>query len=320
MRDTLHVIAVILFAGFFLVDLGRAESADTDISVMTFNVLHGGTRRGQPLPQTAKVIGDAKADVVGLQEIGKNAEKLADLLGWNHVSHGGAAILTRFEIVEGFKSGIRIKLDSDQEVCVFNVHLSPAPYQPYQLLEIPYGNAPFIETEEEAIASARTTRGKQIESLLKEIKLIEDAGLPVFVTGDFNEPSHLDWTEAAAKSGRHPIKVSYPGSMMMVEAGFSDAWRVVYPDEMKKPGFTWTPLTKEDDPKDHHDRIDFVYSKGENVEVKGARVVGEDDENADIVVSPYPSDHRAVVASFVIRKRGAAEAEAEMPKGEKSDS
>ena len=31
-----------------------------------------------------------------------------------------------------------------------------------------------------------------------------------------------------------------------------------------------------------------------------AKIVGENKENADIVVSPYPSDHRAVVATFTL--------------------
>jgi len=34
--------------------------------------------------------------------------------------------------------------------------------------------------------------------------------------------------------------------------------------------------------------------------VKDVKILGENEENADIVVSPYPSDHRAVVASFKI--------------------
>jgi exodeoxyribonuclease-3 len=281
----------------------RAQADGTSVRIMTFNTLHGGTQRGQPLSQTAKVIQEAKAGIVGLQEIGKNADGLAELLGWNHVSDGWSAILTRHEIVGRYKGGIRVKLDSGREVCIFNVHLRPAPYQPYQLLGIPYGNAPFIKTEQEAIASAQEARGAQIAELLGQIRALPDQDAPVFVTGDFNEPSHLDWTEAAAESGRHPLKVAYPGSLAMEKAGFSDAWRVAYPDEMKLPGFTWTPLTKADDPKDHHDRIDFVYFGNKDIELNDVKIVGEDKGNADIVVSPYPSDHRAVVASFTLSKQ-----------------
>ena len=54
------------------------------------------------------------------------------------------------------------------------------------------------------------------------------------------------------------------------------------------------------DPTTHHYRIDFVYFKGEGVEVIDTKIVGESKENADIVVAPYPSDHRAVVASFTL--------------------
>jgi len=271
---------------------------------MTFNILHGGTQRGQPLSQSVKVIQEADADVVGLQEVDKSAEKLAELLGWNMMRQGrNSAILTRYENVEPWEEGVRIKLDSGQEIYVFNTHLPHAPYQPYQLLRIPYFNAPFIETGREVIASANKARGEQIATLLKQIRTLPDKGATVFVTGDFNEPSHLDWTDAAARSGRHPIAVAYPGSVAMAKAGFIDAWRAAYPDEIRKPGFSWTPMTKADDPKDHHDRIDFVYFRGEGTELNNVKIVGENEENADIVVSPYPSDHRAVVASFILPAR-----------------
>ncbi len=278
----------------------EAPAKATTLKVMTFNVRDGGTKLGQPLTQTAKVIELAQADVVGLQEIGKNAEELAGLLKWNHVSHGWSAILTRHKIVERLDHGALIELDSGERAYVFNLHLNPAPYQPYQLLRIRYRRSPFIETEEQAIASAKKARGEQLATLLRQIEALPDKKLPVFVVGDFNEPSHLDWTEKAAQSGRHPIKVRFPASVAMAEAGFADAWRTRYPDEMEKPGFTWTPLTKADDPKDHHDRIDFVYCKGKAVHLNDVKVVGENPQNADIVISPYPSDHRAVVASFTL--------------------
>ena len=118
------------------------------------------------------------------------------------------------------------------------------------------------------------------------------------MVGDFNEPSHLDWTEAAAKAGRHPIKVAYPTSTEMAKAGFSDSYRTIYPDEMTNPGITWSPAYKVGDPRTHHDRIDFVYFKGKGLEVKEVKILGENEENADLVVSPYPSDHRAVVGTF----------------------
>jgi len=216
--------------------------------------------------------------------------------------------MTRLEIVERLDGGIKVKLPSGQHAYLFSLHLASNPYQPYQLLSIrpkwhKHRDTPFIKTEAEAIAAANEARGGDIAALLKQIRSLSDKAAPVFVVGDFNEPSHLDWTQAAATSGRHPIKVKYPTSVAMTKAGFADAWRSVYPDEMKNPGFTWSPMYKTDDPTTHHDRIDFVYFKGNGVNVSDAKIVGENKENADIVVAPYPSDHRAVVATFTLPKQ-----------------
>ena len=122
------------------------------------------------------------------------------------------------------------------------------------------------------------------------------------MVGDFNEPSHLDWTERAASAARHPIKVEYPNSLAMIKAGFTDAYRTIYPDEMKHPGYTWSSFYKFDDPTTHHDRIDFVYFKGKGIKLNEVKIVGENQKDADIVISPYPSDHRAVVADFRLTK------------------
>ena len=272
---------------------------DSTIRIMTFNIWRNGKAGKQPLSQTAKVIQMANADIVGLQEANAATVKtLADMLGqgWHH----SGSILSRFRIVEKRGKGIKVRLDSGHEAFIFNNHFAHAPYQPYQLLGIPYGRGKFIKTEKEAIAEANKARGHQVDALLKEINAIPDKELPVFVTGDFNEPSHQDWTEKAAATGRHPAKVSFPATRSLTEAGLVDAYRAVHQDEVKTPGYTWTPTTRITDPKDHHDRIDFVFFRGKTVKVKSAQIVGESRNNADIVVTPYPSDHRAVVSRFTI--------------------
>ena len=291
----------------------HAETEEKSLRVMSYNIHRGGVvLLKQPLSQTAKVIRLAKADIVGIQETrsprGDTLKDLAKLLGWNHDMGKGSNILTRYEIVESVYSGVKVKLDSGRHAYVFNVHLSSHPYQPYQLLEIRpkwhkhTNNITFIKTETEAIEWAKKARGAEIAKVLRQVKSIPDKGAPVFVVGDFNEPSHLDWTDAAAKVGRHPIKVAYPTSTELAKAGFADAYRTIYPDEMKNPGLTWSPKYKIDDPTTHPDRIDFVYFKGKGLEVNEVKIVGENKENADIVVAPYPSDHRAVVADFKLTK------------------
>lgn len=281
------------------------------VKVMTYNIYRGGEMHGQPLSQTAKVIQEAKADIVGIQEPrspkGFTTEKLANLLGWSHSANiREGIILTRYEIIENLNGGVKVKLDSGQEAYVFSLHLPSHPYQPYQLLGIRpkwhkhTNDIVFIKTEAEAIQWAEKARGAAIAALLEQINSLPDKDAPVFVVGDFNEPSHLDWTERAAKAGRHPIKVEYPTSLAMAQSGFRDSYRMIYSDEMKKPGLTWSPKYAADDPTTHHNRIDFVYYKGKGLAVTDAEIVGENEENADIVVAPYPSDHRAVVATFTL--------------------
>ena len=312
------LIRTVFFLILFLASSFLGQAEESTLRVMSYNIHRGGVvLLKQPLSQTAKVIQVAKADIVGIQETrsprGDTLEDLAKLLGWNHDI--GSCIVTRYEIVEHFKGGkdykggIKVKLASDKNAYIFNLHLPSHPYQPYQLLGIRpkwhkhTNNITFIKTEAETIEWAKKARGAEIGKLLRQVKSIPDKEVPVFVVGDFNEPSHLDWTEAAAKAGRHPIKVAYPTSSSMLEAGFTDSYRTLYPDEMKNPGITWSPAYKVGDPRTHHDRIDFVYFKGKGLEVKEVKILGENEKNADLVVSPYPSDHRAVVATFTLAKK-----------------
>jgi len=312
MKKTIHMMSAIGMLSAVGTALGTPLHAQTEkscVKVMSYNVYRGGTKRGQPLSQTLKVIQEAKADIVGGQEIGASIEKLAQLLGWNHY----ADILTRYEIVEEKRNGIKVKLPSGRHAYIFNLHLPSNPYQPYQLMGIrpkfkKHRDTPFIKTEAEAVEGAKKARthGTTLRRLFHMMRGI-DKNVPVFVVGDFNEPSHLDWTDAAARSGRHPIKVEFPTSKAFAKAGFTDAYRIIYPDEMAKPGFTWSPAYKADDPRSHRDRIDFVYFRGNGLKVTDAKIVGENEENADIVVAPYPSDHRAVVATFTLPNQPKAE-------------
>lgn len=293
------------WAGLESTALGTDSEPET-LRVMTFNLWHGGDAGGQPLEQTAAVIEACKADVVGLQETAgnapegqprpDNAAKLAKLLGWNYFDQGGrTGIISRFKIVSATerKWGAKLVTPTGREFYLFNVHFSASPYQPYQLLRIPYHDTPFLNTEEEAIQAARDARGSEAERMLSEAKAVLAENVPLFVTGDFNEPCVLDWTPEAFAAELCPLPVQWPATKAVIELGLFDAYRTVHPDPVKKPGYTWTPITKLSDPSDRHDRIDFVFGGGP-IRVKSAQIAGESKEFADIVVRPYPSDHRAV--------------------------
>ena len=297
-----------LCAIFLNLSLVFGVFADTTLRIMIFNVWRGGSAGHQPLSQTVKVIRESKADVVGMQEsyAGKvdSAAKVAESMGWHHFRQGGkgesTSVISRFPIVGHTpqKYGVTIEISKEISVKLFNVHFKPAPYQPYQLKGIPYGNAPFISTAKEAREWASKARGSQVDNLLSELNPAIAQGGPVFLTGDFNEPSFQDWTEKARTANMVPVSVKYPATSLVVDAGMVDSFRVVYADEVKFRGYTWTNRTSPTDPKDFHDRIDYVFAYG--TKVIGSKVVGENEKNAEIVVTPWPSDHRAVVSEFTI--------------------
>ena len=146
-------------------------------------------------------------------------------------------------------------------------------------------------------------------------------GIPVIVTGDFNEPSHLDWTENYAghgadrwvgNPGANPLKfrIKWRGSQLLHQVGLGDAYRSRHPDEVAKPGNTWTPTYPPNTagrrpPGDQiDDRIDRLYYAQNKILVRDAAVIGEDDHHSDVVYDGrWPSDHRAVVAEFEISDR-----------------
>lgn len=294
--------------------VGAAEDGPAPtIRIMSFNMWLGGVAGGQSLEQSATLVRASKADIVGLQEIeaksgeGKpgidNGARLAELLGWHFLDQGGrTAVISRFPITASTpnKWGVQVALPGGKNLYLFNAHFPASPYQPYQLLKIPYGKGRFIETAEQAILEADEARGAPLRRMLSELRSI-DSEIPLFVTGDFNEPSHLDWTPAAAAEGACPLAVAWPTTSAVCDAGFLDSYRQVHPDPLKRNAFTWTPSTPPDDPKDRHDRIDFVFHSPHST-AKSAKIVGESTANADIVIDPYPSDHRAVVVEFQLAK------------------
>ena len=182
---------------------------------------------------------------------------------------------------------------------LFNIHHDDEPCQPYQLLGIEYGPAPFVKTAGEAVMWADKTRGPAMDLLAQDMAAAAGAAAgaaAVFVTGDFDEPSMHDWTDAAVAAGHQPLAVVWPTTKRLVDAGFIDTYCAIWPDPVAKPACTWTSQGDEAATDDHHDRIDFVFAKGARLVVTDAGIVGEAGLRADIAADPWPSDHRATVA------------------------
>lgn len=300
-----------------LLSSANGLAGELQLTLLTFNAEGGGLNAGKPIDETVAVLRAADADVVGLQEmralsptcwrdhcppVGPSvAAPLGDAMGmhlyeqsYNPRVTWANAVLSRFPLVKGTPNDTGVIIDVDgRRVAVFNIHPDDYPYQPFQLLGIPYDGQPRLETPDQAVLAAEETRGEALRLLLEDLASASDTDAQV-IFGDFNEPSHLDWTERAAAAGIHPMAVPFPLSRALEAQGFIDALRAVYPDELAKPAYTWTPNSPADDPTVHHDRIDFILVRGRGLTVESVAVVGEKSPEADLVVTPWPSDHRAV--------------------------
>ena len=276
------------------------------LTVMTYNVLYATHDTS-----TIRAIEAADPDLVGLQEISEpRLRYIARELGYYFHHHGAheasgkndTGILSRYPIAQATRYGATIYLTVDDPIHIANVHLAPYPYEPYQLRDDEI-------TPGEAVAQARYTRYPEIQPVLEALQGPVEKGVPVVLTGDFNEPSHLDWTAEAAEAGLHMgMEVEWPISREIVRHGFRDAFRTVHPDEVEHPGATWTTLTG--DPDEVHDRIDMVYVAGDRVEVLDAYTMGARPEPpTDEAVSGYPSDHRSVVVTIGLGPSGDDSAE-----------
>ena len=120
-------------------------------------------------------------------------------------------------------------------------------------------------------------------------------------TGPPRVVNALGWQPTTLRYRAPRFSVRWPTSVVMEKAGFRDSFREVHPDAVTKPGFTWTSGHPGISPWDVFDRIDFVWAAGSS-QTLSSRVIGDDDPMSDIVVEPWPSDHRAVVSTF---ERGA---------------
>jgi endonuclease/exonuclease/phosphatase family metal-dependent hydrolase len=276
------------------------EGSAEPFSLMSFNVLYSTS-----VESTIKTISEANADIVGLQEASEQRiHEAADSLGFyshsfdktsGNLSNNDTGILSRYLIKDTLEDGVLIELPGGQIIAVFSVHLSPYPYEPYDIRD------EKVKTAGEAIYSAVQTRMPEINPVLAVIDSLIKSGMPVFLTGDFNEPSHLDWTEAAAENNMHfSMAIDWPVSSAVVETGLKDAFREVHPDELNKNGITWTTNKSENEV---YDRIDFIYHNLQGKwKTKSASRVGRIDNEGLVKIPGYESDHFGVLINYSLTK------------------
>ena len=305
-RSTVHrapdmfapMLAVILLALALLLAPAQAmaappppSGAPADVTVMSFNVWLGGDV--VDFGTVVEAIRAADADIVGLQEAEANTERIAKALGWPYWSDR-LHVVSRYPLIDPPRAKgafVLAQIRPGEVFALSNVHLTSDPYGPYAVRD--------GRKLERVLRLERTVRLPEIRGTLDALAKGLPDDMPAFLTGDFNTPSHLDWTPAVA-AVRPAVKypVEWPVTKAVEGAGFVDTYRAVHPDPVANPGITWTfgyPFPRLA-PDEAVDRIDMVHAR-HAAQVLDAGIVGPPGtRDATVTVDPYPSDHRAVYA------------------------
>jgi len=289
------LVSAALTAGFTTAD---AQPSHQRLEVMEFNIEYGGTL--VDFDKVVEVIRKADPDVIGVEEADRSLPRLAKAIGYPYYDTG-MQLISKYPLFEPSGSdGVYafVEVAPDRVVAISNVHLPSDPYGPYWIRD--------GKSVDKVLALERRVRLPALERQLEVLPPLAAAGVPVFVTGDFNSPSHLDWTEAAV--GTRPYltaAVDWPVSQALEDAGFRDSYREAHPDPVANPGLTWWAARPKAPSwagnataKDPQDRIDFVYSIGPAT-TEDSIVAGERGfPDVELSVKPWPSDHRAVISTF----------------------
>jgi hypothetical protein len=257
----------------------RPERGDPiDLDVLVFNVEYDGDET------TDAVIDQVDADIVGVLESYNRLPEMAENTGYPYFNVS-LQLLSKYPIHEPSGAEGRyalIEVRPGYVVAFFNVHLD---YVKFGMRLLRRGLS-----VDEVMASETAIRASALEVPIQLAGDLIDRGFPVFLTGDHNQPSSLDFGESTV--GTRPgidEPVPWPVSEALIEAGFRDTYRDIHPDPLETPGITH-PRRGE--------RIDYVYAAGPS-ETSDSKLVGKDgDPDVEIGFDTWRSDHLAVVSSF----------------------
>jgi hypothetical protein len=255
------------------------------LDVLVYNIEYGGDA------STDHVIRTLDADVVGVLESYNRLPEIARKTGYPYYNVG-LQLLSKYPIHEpSGADGLYalIEVQPGYAVAFVNTHLDYVAYGP-RLISQGMPVAQVMRSENEVRTSSMRILTPSMRRLLAD-------GYPVILTGDFNEPSSLDYT--AATIGTRPginRPIPWPVSRLLLGIGMNDVFREVYPDPVANPGMTHdNPDFRRGGPGD---RIDFMYAGGP-VEPVDAQLVGEKGgPNVDVGFDKWTSDHRAVAATL----------------------
>ena len=218
---------------------------------------------------------------------------------------------------------------NDQEFAIYTAHLdylSDAYYNVRGYDGSTWKEIPIPTTVAEVLNyNDASKRDDGIRAFIKQAKEDINANRVVILGGDFNEPSHLDWTRETKDLYDHNgLIIPWTVTLELDNAGYIDTYRTLYPNVLKYPGFTfpsdnpliptkkltWAPKS------DERDRIDYIfYYPHPKIELKNAVIFGPtksivknervEEEGKDRFILPldvWPTDHKGLLVTFKLKK------------------
>lgn len=320
-----------------------------ELSVLQFNVWQEGTVIEGGFDAIADEIARLEPDFVMLSEVRnynntRFCDRITDALAqrgktYHSFYSNDTGLLSRHEITDSAvvfplndDHGTVHRLNArigDREFAVYTAHLDYLNDTYYEVRGYD-GNrwkkmeAPLTDAAEILRRNALSRREAAVDSFLNDARKQAQAGAMVIIGGDFNEPSHLDWIEATRDSAdHHGVVIDWPCTAALTAAGFKDAYRVVYPDPVTHPGYTYPSANPARVPEkitwapesDERDRIDYIiYLPAGGLEAYDAAILGPEASvvrarevpsySQDKFIAPlgvWPTDHKAVYVKFRYR-------------------
>ncbi|MFD1831671.1 endonuclease/exonuclease/phosphatase family protein [Streptomyces desertarenae] len=297
------------------------------LRIATWNMWYDAGKVWDGKSKVLRFLLEQDVDLLALQEVHRYQEpgtvrQLADRLGWYYHQYPrvhkdpaddkDVGLISRYPIdldhsgneADFLRSTVTV---GDLRLQVCTVHLDYTSYGPDLA---PPGTRRFtadVQDQEKRSAREREMRDGVLRKLAGYLAGADNE--PVIVLGDFNCPSHRDWTSEVATEPRN-----WPATMLLEKAGFQVSYRAVHPDPGAHPGITWSPTAlwrKGMQRVEPVDRIDFIFHKGRKLQVLDSRacVTGtptpaEEHESwkkpPRFWYNEWPSDHAAVITTYQV--------------------
>jgi len=245
-------------------DYSKAVAADLEeelpsITAASWNIFHGGKHytveeHGWDSRLTiAEILKRENADVIMMQETYSSGDFIAAELGyyfattvdWDYLNQGAnISVLSRYPIKE-------LHVQEDSPFMTVAVRIAISETQDLYAMSNWYGMQQFP-----AVFGFHESRFQESDVI------------PTLFAGDFNAVPHTDGGDS-------------PASRAMLDAGFTDAFRSLYPDTEEYPGATHRGGR----------RIDQLYYKGVGLQSTSTRLIST-------WPTGFPSDHFLILSTF----------------------